>query len=121
MLRKQNIAVITIGYNKYAFEDCAKALEIMAIMSSAAMVDDSKYSLNKHEVEEHYFLAENEGMPELKFVAARLFNTSETVKEAKERLDREKADREDLNQNMREAAPALAAPGAVAEDDDHPF
>lgn len=119
MSRNPNIAVITIGYNKYAFEDCAQALEIMALMSKATMVDDSTYTLNKHEVAEQYFLSENEGMPELKFAAMRMFNTSETVKEAKARLDREKADREDMEQSMNEAPVALPAP--TPEPDEVPF
>ena len=110
MIRNPNIAVIKIGYNSYAFEDCAQALEVMALLSKAVMVDDSTYSLNKHEVTEHYFLAEDGSMPEMKFAATRFFNTGETVKEAKERLDREKADREDMEQHMREAPPALPAP-----------
>lgn len=117
MARNQNIAVITIGYTKYAFEDCAKALELMAIMSAATMVDASVYPLDKHEVTERFYLAEGEGMPKLEFAAMRDFNTSETVKEAKERLDREKADREDMDQNMPEAKPKLAAP----VDDCGPF
>jgi hypothetical protein len=118
MARNPNIAVITIGYNKYAFEDIAQALELMAILSKAVMVDDSTYSLNKHEVTERYFLADSEGAPELKFAATNFFNTHETVKEAKERLDREKKDREDMEQDMQEGAVALPAPAPSAPIDD---
>lgn len=120
MARNPNIAVVTIGYNHYAFEDCAQALELMAIMGNATMVDDHIYSLNSHGVTESYFLADSDSMPSLKFAAMRLFNTTETVKEAKERLDREKKDRDDLNQDMREA-PAAVLLVAAPSPDDIPF
>lgn len=118
MTRNPNIALITIGYNHYAFEDCSQALQLMAIMANATMVDSNTYSLNSHKVTEEYFLADGDSMPALKFAAMRLFNTNETVKEAKERLDREQKDREDMNQEMREAPPALPAPAPVFSDDD---
>jgi hypothetical protein len=116
MTRNPNIAVITIGYNtQFAFEDTQAALELMALMSKAVNVDSHTYGLGDQPYS--YFLAEDGTLPELKFVPAQKFNPHETVKEAKARMEREKADREDLNQQFREAPAALPAPGAPVVDD----
>lgn len=115
MTRNPNIAVIKIGYNSFAFEDAAAALELMALMSKATQVEEETWSL-RDETPCTHFIAEDSTMPELKFVPVHKFSPHETVKEAKERLKREKADREDMDQNMKEAAPALPAPVAEADD-----
>lgn len=119
MTRNPNIAVITIGYNtQFAFEDAQAALELMALMSKAVSVDSSTYGLGDQPYS--YFLAEDGTMPELKFVPAHKFNPHETVKEAKARIEREKRDREDMEQQMREAPAALPAPAAEVVLDDEP-
>lgn len=120
MTRNPNIAVITIGYNtQFAFEDAQAALELMALMSKAVSVDSSTYGLGDQPYS--YFLAEDGTMPELKFVPAHKFNPRETVKEAKARMEREKKDREDMEQQMREAPAALPAPAAEVVLDDEPI
>ena len=103
MARTSNIAVITIGYTKIAFEDRDTALQFMALLGNGVQVDDSVYSLNKFGVPHTHYLAEAGTHGELKFIPAHNFNTSETVEEAKERLTREQKDREDLEQNMKQA------------------
>lgn len=120
MNRAQNIAVVTIGYNtQYAFIDAAAALELMALMSKAVAVTDQAYRMG--EQPHSHFLADDPTMPELKFVPAHKFNPHETVTEAKERLEREKRDREDIDQRMSEAPTALPAPTVSAADDDLAF
>jgi hypothetical protein len=120
MTRNPSIAVITIGYNtQFAFEDAQAALELMALMSKAVSVDSSVYGLGDQPYS--YFLAEDGTMPELKFVPAHKFNPYETVKEAKARMERERKDREDMDQQFREAPAALPAPAAVLVDDEMPF
>lgn len=104
MARTSNIAVITLGhYFKIAFEEQDVALQFMALLGKGVQVDDSIYSLNKFEVPHTHYLSKAENHGELKFIPAYNFNTSETVEEAKERLTREQKDREDLEQNMRQA------------------
>ncbi len=116
MTRNPNIAVITIGYNTYALEDPQSALELMAIMSKAVQIDVDRYDM-RNDTPCTHFLAEESSLPKLEFVAAAKFNPNETVKEAKSRFEREKADREDVNQQFREAPAALEAPVAVPVDD----
>ena len=112
MSRNPNIAVVTIGYSKYAFENSSDALELMALMSKAVQVDDSSYGMEK--ITHHqYWISDGDSMPALKFVATRLFNPNETRDEVKARWEREQKDREDLNQEMNEAPTeptALPAP-----------
>lgn len=116
MTRNPNIAVIKIGYNSFAFEDAQTALQMMALMSGAVQVDEETWSLREDTPCTH-FLSGDPTMPELKFVPANKFNPHETVAEVKDRVKREKADREDLNQQFNEAPAALPAPGApVAAD-----
>lgn len=119
MTRNPNIAVITIGYNHYAFEDAAMSLELMALMSKAVQVDVEDYSL-RNDTPCTHFISDESKMPKLEFVPMHKFNPNETVAEVRARIGREKKDREDMNQDMREAAPALPAP-APAFDDDHPL
>lgn len=122
MTRSPNIAVITIGYNnQFAFEDAQAALELMAILSKAVNVDTCAYGLG--EQPHTHFLAEDSAMPELKFVPAHKFNPRETVKEAKARIERERQDREDMEQQFREAPPALEAPApeVIVPDDEMMF
>lgn len=116
MTRNPNIAVITIGYKHYALEDAQSALELMALMSKAIQVEEREYGMSDYTPCTH-FLSEDTELPQLKFVSARKFNPNETVAEVKERAEREKADREDLNQQFREAPAALPAPGAPVVDD----
>src|SRR4051812_28213604 len=115
MNRTKNIAVITIssgyGGSTFAFEDTQAALEVMAMLSKAVSVSHDAYTY-RNDTPCTYFLAEADAMPELKFVPANKFNTEETEKEAEARFKREKEDREDLNQQFREAPAALPAPGA---------
>lgn len=120
MNRTANIAVIKIGYSSYAFEDAQTALELMAILSRAVPVDVKEYGMDKMTSCTH-FLEVDRDMPEMKFIAASKFNPHETVDEIKERYAREQADREDLDQHMREAPAALPAPAAIAEDEEFPF
>lgn len=115
MQRNKNIAVITIGYSKFAFEDAQSALELMALMSRAVQVEHS-YGMSNITNCSH-FLSDSDTMPELKFYPASCFNANETAKEFKERYEREQADREDLDQQFKEAPPALPAPVV----DDCPF
>jgi hypothetical protein len=116
MNRNQNIAVIKIGYNSFAFEDPQSALQLMALMQSAVQVEEENWSLRDDTPCTH-FLSEGSELPELKFVATQKFNPHETVKEVKARVAREKADREDLDQQFREAPAALPGPGAPVVDD----
>jgi hypothetical protein len=116
MNRNQNIAVITIGYKHYALEDAQAALELMALMSKAVQVEEREYGMSDYTPCTH-FLSEDPELPQLKFVSARKFNPQETVAEVKERGEREKKDREDLEQQMREAPAALPAPSATSTDD----
>lgn len=122
MSRNPNIAVVTIGYSKYAFENSSDALELMALMSKAVQVDDSSYGMDK--ITHHqYWISDNDGMPALKFIAARLFNPNETRDEVKARWEREQKDREDLSQEMSEVPKeptALPAP-TINDDDGIPF
>lgn len=116
MPRNPNIAVIKIGYHSYAFESTQSALELMALMSSAVQVDEREYGMSDYTPCTH-FLAESSEMPELKFVSTHKFNPNETVAEVKARAEREKQDREDLNQQFHEAPAALPAPDAPVVDD----
>lgn len=109
MSRTKNISVVTIGYNKFAFEDAQTAFELMAIMSRAVQVEEKSYGMEKM-TECTHFLDDSRELPELKFVDARRFNPEETAAEVKARYEREQKDREDLNQQFREAPPALPAP-----------
>lgn len=120
MTRNPNIAVITIGYNSYAFEDAQSALELMSLMSKAVQVDEESYSM-RNDTPCTHFLAEGSSMPELKFVSAHKFSPHETVKEAKARFEREKQDREDMDQQFREAPPALEAPAPTSVREDEAF
>ena len=120
MTRNPNIAVIKIGYNSFAFEDAQTALQMMALMSTAVQVDEETWNLREDTPCTH-FLAGDPSMPELKFVPAAKFNPHETVAEVKERVKREKADREDMEQQMREAPAALPAPAAEVVLDDEPI
>lgn len=115
MTRNPNIAVIKIGYNSYAFEDAQSALELMALMSKAVQVEEETWSLRDYTPCTH-FLSKESAMPELKFVPHHKFNPHETVEEVKVKADREKKDREDMEQNMREAPAALPAPTAEPEE-----
>lgn len=116
-MRTQNIAVIQVGsYTKLAFEDRDAAMQLMNILGQAVQVTDSTWDLNKLEQPHTWFLDTGDFCPELKFVPSHLFNTEETVKEAKTRLEREAKDREDLEQQMRQhAEPALLAQAAPSE------
>lgn len=119
MTRNPNIAVVTIGYYTYALEDAQAALELMAIMSKAVQIDTDRYDL-RNDTPCTHFLAEETSLPKLEFVAASKFNPNETIKEAKARFEREKQDRADMDQQFREAPPALEAPAAptdVREDE----
>lgn len=116
MTRNPNISVIKIGYNSFAFEDAQTALQMMALMSTAVQVEEETWSLRDDTPCTH-FLAGDAATPELKFIPVNKFNPHETVAEVKERVKREKADREDLNQQFREAPAALPAPGAPIVDD----
>lgn len=118
MTRNPNIAVIKIGYNSFAFEDPQAALQMMALMSTAVQVEEETWSLRDDTPCTH-FLAGDVAMTELKFIPVNKFNPHETVTEVKERVKREKADREDLNQQFREAPAALPAPAII--DDGMPF
>lgn len=109
MARNPNIAVIKIGYNSFAFEDAQSALELMALMAKAVSVDEEGWGVRELTDCTH-FLSDESTMPELKFVPQNKFNPNETMKEFKVRAEREKKDREDMDQNMREAATALPAP-----------
>lgn len=109
MARNPNISVVKIGYNSFAFEDAQTALELMALMSKVVCVEEQEWSLREDTLCTH-FLAEDQTLPELKFVAANKFNPHETVAEAKARFAREKKDREDMDQQFREAPPALTVP-----------
>lgn len=115
MNRNPNIAVITIGYNHYAFEDAQTALELMAIMSRAVQVEVQDWSLRDYTPCTH-FLEADPSLPKLEFVASNKFNPHETVKEVKERKEREEKDRADVDQQFREAPAALAAPVEVVDD-----
>lgn len=115
MSRNPSIAVVTIGYRHFAFEDAAVALELMAIMSKAVMVEVQTYGIDKITDCTH-FLAESDELPEMKFAPAHRFNPHETLAEVKARYEREQHDRQDVDQHMREAPPALPAP-----KDDIPF
>jgi hypothetical protein len=117
MTRNPNIAVIKIGYNSFAFEDAQTALQMMALMSGAVQVEEENWSLRDDTPCTH-FLAGDPAMPELKFVPTHKFNPHETVAEVRDRIKREKADREDMEQQMREAPAALPAPAAAPADDD---
>lgn len=114
-----NIAVISIGYKHYAFENPQQALELMAIMSGAVQVEAREYGMEKYGTTCTHFLSEDSEMPKLEFVAAHKFNPNETSEEVKARFTREQADREDINQQFREAPAALPAPELV--DDGLPF
>lgn len=114
MSRTKNIAVITIGYNNYAFEDAAVALQMMAMLSSAAQVEHSAWEL-RDDTPQTYFMVNEPSLPKLEFVPEFKFNTNETVKEVKERIQREKADRADMDQKFKEAPPALEAPVVFPE------
>lgn len=116
MTRNPNIAVITIGYNTYAFQDAALALQLMATLSTAVQVENDNYSF-RNDTPHTYFMVEEASMPKLEFVPEFKFNSAETLKEVKERIKREAADRADMDQTMREAPPALAAPAF----DEEPF
>ena len=120
-MRTTNIAIVSVGpYTKLAFEDRAAAMQLMDILGAAVQVTDSTWELNKHEQPHTWFLGDSDLSPELKFVSSHLFNAEETVKMAKERLDREKKDREDLEQQMNQRAePALLAQ-AVPQHDNEP-
>lgn len=109
MARNPNIALITIGYNMYALEDTQSALELMALMSKAVQVDEESYSM-RNDTNCTHFLAEQSQLPKLEFVGANKFSPHETAKEAKARFEREKKDREDIDQQFREAPTALEAP-----------
>lgn len=113
-MRAKNIGVVTVGYSIYAFEDANEALQLMAILSKAISVENQSYGMGESPHE--YFMAESAGIPELKFVPQHKFNTMETVKEAKERMAREKADREDIDQQFRTAPEALPPPAPTADD-----
>jgi hemerythrin len=116
MTRNPNIAVITIGYKHYALEDAQSALELMALMSKAVQVEERVHGMSDYTPCTH-FLDEEPTMPELKFVPVNKFNPHETVTEVRERVKREKADREDMEQQFREAPAALPAPDAPVVDD----
>ena len=120
MTRNPNIAVIKIGYNSFAFEDAQTALQMMALMSGAVQVKEEAWSLRDDTPCTH-FLDEEPTMPELKFVPMNKLNPHETVTEVRERVKREKADREDMEQQMREAPAALPAPAAEVKLDDEPI
>lgn len=105
-----NIAIITIGYNSYAIEDTQSALELMAIMSKAVQVDGSMYSVRDYSNAE-YCLAEDQSLPQLKFIPLRKLDGMHTCSEIKEQGEREKKDREDMEQNMKDVTrPELPAP-----------
>ena len=122
MARNPNIAVITIGYNKYAFEDTQTALELMAILSKAVQVNEETWSLREH-TNHTFFLIDDSSMPELKYAPANKFNTQETVQEVKDRVAREAKDRADMEAGVREVPTPLdlPAPATVDSLDDHPF
>lgn len=116
MNRQHQIAVISIGYSHYAFEDAASALELMAILSKSVKVEADSWGMEKITPCTH-FLAEDGELPQMKFVAAHKFNPHETKEEVKARWAREQADREDIDQPMNEAPAALPAPAV----EDIPF
>jgi len=112
-MKNPNIAIIKIGYHSYAIEDTQTALELMAIMSKAVQVEHEAYDL-RNETNQTHFLADEQLMPELKFVATNKVNGHETVKEAKERFAREKKDREDMEGGI--LVPTLAELPAPTDD-----
>jgi len=120
MARNPNIAVITIGYRKYAFENAEQALSLMAVLSSAISVDSSNYGMEKITDCTH-FLSDDSDLPELKFVPASKFNPHQTREEVKAQYEREQADRQDVDQQMHEAPVGLPAPAIEAEEEEPIF
>ncbi len=105
-----NIAIVTIGSSHFAIEDSQSALELMAIMSKAVQLDDYTYPIREYTDVSHC-LAEDQGLPELKFIALRKMDGHRTRKEIQEQGEREKKDREDMEQNMKDVTrPELPAP-----------
>jgi hypothetical protein len=105
-----NIAVISIGGTEFAIEDSQSALELMAIMSKAVQLDSYLYSVRDYTSAE-YCLAEDQSSPALKFIALRKLDGQRTRKEIQEQGEREKKDREDMEQNMKDVTrPELPAP-----------
>lgn len=120
MSRNPNIAVISIGYQTYAFTDTEAALQLMSILSKAVKVDASCYGMEKITPCTH-FLDDSGDMPSLNFVPAGRFNPHETKAEVKARYEREQADRQDVDQQFSEAprAPrALTAPAAEVVEEE---
>ena len=109
MSRNKNIAVLTIGYHTYAFENSQTALTLMALLSEATQVREESWGVREI-TPCTYFLHEEPSLPELKYASSAKFNPSETVQEVKDRAQREKEDRQDFEQQMREAPAALPAP-----------
>lgn len=118
MSRNPNIAVVTIGYTHFALEDTQSALELMAILSKTVQIQVREYGLSDYTPCTH-FLSDDSTMPEMKFVPMHKFNPHETVEEVKAKMEREKKDREDMEQQFREAPPALAAPELVDDSMTH--
>ena len=109
MQRNPNIAVINIGHIHFAFEDTAAAMQVMGILAQAVQVDDYTYPVRDY-TECSHALAHDQSLPSLKFIAASKMNGNETVSEIKERGEREKQDREDLEQGMK----VIDGPVAIA-------
>ena len=117
MTRNPNIAIATIGGQHFALPDPQSALELMAIMSKAVHIDDYLYPVREYTNCSHC-LAPDQELPELKFITLNKLNGMETREEIKARGDREKKDREDMEQAMRPVEEPVALP---APDHTDPF
>jgi hypothetical protein len=96
-----NIAITTIGYNHYAIESTQDALELMKIMSKAVQVDDSLYGIREY-TDVEFCLSNDQTLPHLKFIGLRKLDGMRTRDEIKEQGEREKKDREDMEQSMKD-------------------
>lgn len=117
MSRNPQIAIVTIVGVHLGFEDTQAALELMAILSKAVQLENYLYSVRDY-TEAEYCLADGDSLPSMKFIHARLVDGEQTIKQIKERGEREKKDREDMEQQMNPTPEPLALP---APPPDVPF